>query len=71
MGSQSNDIAGSGRLRATDALDRRHEERLWQIISGLTTGDNYFVMFQHVPDGSRDGAHIQTAVLAPRRFTME
>jgi len=53
------DIAASGRLVATDALDHQFdnpsEELLWQIISGLTAGDNYFVMVQHVPDSSKDG----------------
>lgn len=66
MASPSDDIAGPGRLQATDALDRRYDdpsaERLWQVISGLATGENYFVMVQHVPDGSKEGTYIQTAV---------
>jgi hypothetical protein len=60
---------------ATDALDHRFdnpsEELLWQIISGLTAGDNYFVMVQHVPDSSKDGTYIQTAVLRDGRFAVE
>jgi hypothetical protein len=63
------------RLQATDALDHRFddpsEELLGQIISGLTAKDNYFVMVQRVPDGSKDGTYIQTAVLADGRFTVE
>jgi hypothetical protein len=62
-------------LRATDALDHQFddpsEELLWQIISGLTPNDNYFVMVQHVPDASEEGTYIQTAVLANGRFTVE
>jgi len=63
------------RLQAVDALDHRFEEPseelLLQIISGLTANDNYFVMLQRVPDGSKDGTYIQTAVLADGRFTVE
>ena len=65
----------SARLRATDALDRRFddpsEEQLWQIISGLTVKNNYFVMVQRVPDDSKDGTYIQTAILRDGRFTVE
>jgi hypothetical protein len=75
MGSRSDDIAGPSRLQATDALDRRYDdpsaELLWQVISGLTTGDNYFLMVQHVPDGSKEGTYIETAVLTDGRFTVE
>jgi hypothetical protein len=63
------------RLQAVDALDHRFaspsEELLLQIVSGLTAKDNYFVMLQRVPDGSKDGTYIQTAVLADGRFTVE
>lgn len=66
---------GSVRLQAVDALDHRFddpsEDLLWQIISGLTVGDNYFVVVSHVPDDSKDGTYIQTAILGDRRFAME
>ena len=69
------EIAASSRLVATDALDNRFddpsEEMLWQVISGLTASDNYFVMVQHVPDSSNDGTYIQTAVLRDGRFAVE
>jgi hypothetical protein len=72
---RGDEIAASGRLVATDALDNRFdnpsEEMLWQIISGLMARDNYFVMVQHVPDSSKDGTYIQTAVLPDGRFAVE
>ena len=75
LSDRGHEIAASGRLVATDALDNRFdnpsEELLWQIISGLTASDNYFVMVQHVPDSSKDGTYIQTAVLPDGRFTVE
>jgi hypothetical protein len=75
LSDRGRDIAASGRLVATDALDHQFdnpsEELLWQIISGLTAGDNYFVMVQHVPDSSKDGTYIQTAALRDGRFTVE
>jgi hypothetical protein len=75
LSDRGHEIAAAGRLVATDALDNRFddpsEETLWQIISGLTAGDNYFVMLQHVPDSSKDGTYIQTAVLRDGRFAVE
>jgi len=75
MGSPSGNTAGPGRLQATDALDRRYDdpsaELLCQIISGLHKGENYCLIVQRVPDGSKDGTYIQTAVLADGRFTVE
>jgi hypothetical protein len=75
MGSKSDDIAGPGRLQATDALDRLYDdpsaELLWQIISGLSKDGNYCVIVQRVPDASKDGTYIQTAVLADGRYTVE
>ena len=63
------------RLQATDALDQvfdnPSEQALWQIVSGLRAGANYFVMVQHLPDDSADGTYIQTAVLGDGRFTVE
>jgi hypothetical protein len=76
MLSNVNDQAnGPSRLQATDALDNLFddpsEEQLWQLISGLSAGGNYFVIVQRVPDNSKDGTYIQTAVLAHGRFTVE
>src|SRR5579863_5983186 len=72
---ESHQPESSARLQATDALDRRYddpsEEQLWEIISGLTAKDNYFVIVQHRPDDSKDGTYIQTAVLADGSFTVE
>jgi hypothetical protein len=70
-----NETDAPGRLVATDALDNRFdnpsEELLWQIISGLTAGDNYFVMVQRVPDSSPDGTYIQAAVLPHGHLAVE
>jgi hypothetical protein len=75
LSDRGHEIDGSSRLVATDASDNRFdnpsEELLWQIISGLTAGDNYFVMVQHVPDSSKDGTYIQAAVLSDGRFAVE
>ena len=76
MASDVHDQAnGPSRLQATDALDNvfadPSEELLWQLISGLSAPGNYFVMLQRVPDNSKDGTYIQTAVLAGGRYTVE
>ena len=63
------------RLKAIDALDHRFddpsEELLWQIISGLTPDDNYFVMVQHVPGTSQDGTYIPNAIFADGHLKVE
>ena len=63
------------RLQATDALDQvfdnPSEQDLWQMVSGLRAGANYFVLVRHLPDDSADGTYIQTAVLRDGRFAVE
>jgi hypothetical protein len=75
VGSEGMDFGGSGRLVATDAMDHRFEnpseDLLWQIVSGLDASGNYFVMLQRLPDASKDGTYIQTAVLADGRYPVE
>jgi hypothetical protein len=62
-------------LRVSDALDRQWDnpsnDVIWDLVSGLTVSDNYFVLVEHLPDTSAGGTYIQTAILEDECYTVE